>query len=203
VFYFSYMFFVFLFLKTTHITLQMKNTLLFIVLITSSVFISSLASEASKRPPSVYKYLQKYRYLSIELNQQTAIPIPVIMAIAGLESNWGESELALQANNHFGIKDKKDWQGWIYCKLTTEYQGWLAFTEKACFRKYPFIKESYQDFGYFIKTRPNYSNLQHIPSWNYRAWAEGLQKGGYATDPAYAEKILRIIWRYHLYEYDV
>lgn len=181
----------------------MKNLLLFSVLIATSVFISSLASEATKRPPSVYEYLQKYRYLSVELNQETAIPIPIIMAIAGLESNWGKSELALQANNHFGIKDKEEWQGWTYCKLTTEYQGWLAFTEEACFRKYPLIKESYQDFGYFIKTRKNYSNLQYIPSWNYRAWAEGLQQGGYATDPAYVEKILRIIWRYHLYEYDV
>lgn len=177
------------------------KTKLFGLLASASILISSLSSIETIRPATVNNYLQKYHYLSIELNQQTAIPIPIIMAIAGLESNWGKSELALRANNHFGIKDKKEWQGWTYCKSTTEYQGWSAFTQQACFRKYPLIRQSYLDFGHFIQTRSNYSNLKHIPSWNYRAWAEGLKQGGYATDPAYVDKLLRIIWQYHLYEY--
>lgn len=179
----------------------MKNLHFFYLLICASLLSSSFIPEAANRPDSVSKYLQKYRYLSVELNQETDIPIPIIMAIAGLESNWGKSELAIYANNHFGIKDKRTWDGLTYCKQTQEYNAWTAYFIKDCFRKYPLIRKSYQDFGYFIKSSSNYSSLQGIPSWNYRAWAEGLKQGGYATDPAYAEKLLRIIWRYRLYEY--
>ena len=74
------------------------------------------------RPVVVQQYLQKHRFLSRELHQNTGIPEPVILAIAGLESNWGKSELAIQANNHFGIKTKVDWQGLTYCKTTVEYE---------------------------------------------------------------------------------
>jgi len=179
----------------------MKNSFLFCLLACTSILLSSFTPEVTSRPASVNRYLHKFRYLSVELNQQTGIPIPIIMAIAGLESNWGKSELALHANNHFGIKNKKDWQGWTYCKQTVEYNAWSSYLIEDCFRKYPLIRESYQDFGNFIKTRSNYSNLQDIPKWNYRAWTEGLKQGGYATDPAYSEKLLRIIWRYRLYEY--
>lgn len=153
------------------------------------------------RPANVQQYLQKFHYLATELNQSTGIPIPITLAVAGLESNWGKSELALQANNHFGIKAKHDWEPNQYCKLTQEYQLWYAYFTEACFRSYPLIRKSYEDFGQFITTRPNYRNLQQAPVWNYRAWAEGLQLGGYATDPEYAEKVLRIIWRYQLYDY--
>ncbi|RMF03742.1 MAG: hypothetical protein D6772_01720 [Bacteroidetes bacterium] len=169
------------------------------------VLVSSTTTHraAFKRPANVNRYLQQYRYLAVELHEQTHIPIPIIIAVAGLESNWGESELALAANNHFGIKTKPEWQGSYYCKYTQEYSwsnGYQAYQTQACFRKYPLIRESYQDFGAFITQQPNYRSLQQVPKWNYRTWAEGLKAGGYATDPAYAEKLLRVIWRYRLYE---
>ncbi|MEL6836069.1 MAG: glucosaminidase domain-containing protein [Bacteroidota bacterium] len=154
----------------------------------------------SYRPAAVKQYLQKYRFLSRELHQNTGIPEPVILAIAGLESNWGKSELALQANNHFGIKTKVEWEGLSYCKTTIEYEGWFMYHTVQCFRRYPYIRESYQDFGNFILTRDNYAQVKNVPSWNYRGWIDGLREGGYATDPAYTDKILRIIWRYKLYE---
>lgn len=152
------------------------------------------------RPAAVQQYLQKYRFLSRELHQSTGIPEPVILAIAGLESNWGKSELAINANNHFGIKTKVEWQGLSYCKTTVEYEGWLPHYTVQCFRRYPYIRESYQDFGNFILTRENYAQVKSVPSWNYRGWVEGLRNGGYATDPGYTNKVLGIIWRYKLYE---
>lgn len=155
---------------------------------------------STDRPAVVQHYLHKYRFLSRELNQNTGIPEPVILAIAGLESNWGKSELALQANNHFGIKTKEDWLGLSYCKTTVEYDGWYMYQDVQCFRRYPYIRESYQDFGNFILTRENYAQVKDVPAWNYRGWIDGLKEGGYATDPAYTDKILRIIWRYKLYE---
>jgi flagellum-specific peptidoglycan hydrolase FlgJ len=152
------------------------------------------------RPAAVQAYIQKYRYLAFELNQSTGIPMPVILAVAGLESNWGNSELARFANNHFGMKTKSDWAGWQYCKQTMEYWTMTPVSSPQCFKKYPLIRASYLDFGRFITTRPNYQHLRNIPNWDNRAWAEGLKAGGYATDPDYAEKLLRIIWRYRLYE---
>lgn len=188
-------------LAETHAYKFMKKFSFLILLLGVCILVSSTQKLDVERPASVNRYIQKYRYLSVELNKETGIPIPIIIAIAGLESNWGKSELATLANNHFGIKHKEEWTGWTYCKQTVEYEGWVPFVTEACFRKYPLIKESYTDFGRFVKTRPNYKHLQYAPSWNYRAWAEGLKTGGYATDPEYAEKILRIIWRYHLYDF--
>lgn len=160
----------------------------------------SSADLAKSRPNTVSQYLNNFRYLSRELSQSTSIPEPVILAIAGLESNWGKSELAVNANNHFGIKSKPERPGLSYCKQTLEYEGWFVYATMACFRRYPLISESYSDFGDFILTRGNYAQIRGLPSWNYRAWIEGLREGGYATDPGYTDKVLRIIWRYHLYE---
>ncbi|MEL7220391.1 MAG: glucosaminidase domain-containing protein [Bacteroidota bacterium] len=178
----------------------MRN--LFIVLLVGSIcwLSSHPMPDVAARPNAVSEYLRKYQYLARELNQSTGIPVPIILAVAGLESNWGVSELAQNANNHFGIKTKPEWPGLTYCKVTLEYEGWLAYYTNDCFRQYKLIRDSYQDFGHFIKTRDNYQHLQNTPVWNYRAWADGLRSGGYATDPAYTDKLLGIIWRYKIYE---
>lgn len=170
-----------------------------LLLLSSSLCLSN--TQQADRPYAVKQYIKKYRYLAVEINQKTAIPIPVILAVAGLESNWGKSELAIQANNHFGIKNKEEWTGLVYCKQTLEYYQWTPYEVRACFRKYPLIRASYEDFGNFVSTRPNYAHLKHVASWNYRSWADGLKIGGYATDPEYTDKLLRIIWRYQLYDY--
>ncbi|GJM34851.1 MAG: hypothetical protein DHS20C18_38520 [Saprospiraceae bacterium] len=151
------------------------------------------------RPYQVKKYIQKYRYLAVELNQQTNIPIPIIVAIAGLESNWGKSELAQYANNHFGIKANK-WWGATYCKNTAEYWGQDLSDSYECFRKYPLIRESYEDFGRFILSRTAYSWLLRPPTADYRLWAQTLEDSNYATDPFYAEKLIRVIEEYRLHE---
>ena len=160
-------------------------------------FLGFQAPVEKMRPWKVEKYITKYRYLAVEVNQQTGIPIPIIFAVAGLESDWGTSELALHSNNHFGIK-AKDWTGPDYCKYTYEYQNgnWLQLMQ--CFRKYTFIKDSYYDFGNFLRTRDNYRLLFYIGQDNLYAWAWGLWNCQYATDPKYPDKLLRLIEDYQL-----
>lgn len=149
------------------------------------------------RPWKVQNYINKFRYLAVELNQQTGIPVPLILAVAGLESDWGTSDLASYSNNHFGIKSK-DWVGPTYCKLTWEYVNgvWVEVTE--CFRKYQLVRDSYFDFGNFLLTRGNYKDLFDIPQENIDDWAWGLWYSHYATDPDYSEKLLRLIADYEL-----
>ncbi len=152
------------------------------------------------RPQKVQDYIRKYRYLYQPLSQENNLPVPIILAVAGLEGDWGQSELARNANNHFGLKVKSDWSGPAYCKPTLEYWNGLPAVADECFRKYPLIRESFADFGRFLTGREHYQPLFGLPEWNHRIWAETLQACGYATDPAYAEKLLRLIWRYRLYE---
>lgn len=158
------------------------------------------AGKEASRPAKVQRYIEKYRYLSVELNQTTGIPTTIIIAVAGLESNWGTSDLARNANNHFGIKANDSWPGQAYCKSSTEYMDGIAVQTWECFRKYALIRKSYEDFGRFLLTRPNYKNLQYYPDWDNWSWAVGLQAGGYATDPKYAEKLMAAIEKYKLYE---
>lgn len=157
---------------------------------------------AAQRPERVELYLKKYRYLAVELSQKTAIPMPLILAVAGLESDWGSSELAINANNHFGLKVKSPDEISTYCKNTQEftYNAYAAYAYESleCFRKYKLIRDSYQDFGDFLTTRERYQHLFQISPKELSAWTQGLQNSGYATDPEYALKLTRIIEEYNL-----
>lgn len=152
---------------------------------------------AAQRPWKVENYISKYKYLAVELNQKTGIPVPIILAVAGLESDWGTSELALYSNNHFGIK-AVDWIGPNFCKYTYEFENGDWIQIMGCFRKYTLIRDSYFDFGNFLQTRTNYYYLFRIPADNLEAWAHGMWYCNYATDPEYGDKLLRVIWEYEL-----
>ncbi len=173
------------------------------LLLSAALFISAGAPSSSARPWKVTAYIQSHLYLAKELHLETGIPVPFILAVAGLESDWGRSELARHANNHFGLKVKPEWRGLQYCKQTQEFSGLDAYQETACFRKYPLIRRSYQDFGRFITARKNYQATQGLSVWDYQGWAEAIQQGGYATDPEYAQKLRGIIWRYQLSEFQL
>lgn len=152
-------------------------------------------------PWKVSRYLGKYAYLANQLYLNTGIPRSITLAVAGLESNWGLSELALNGNNHFGIK-VNDWNGPTYCVTTTEWSDNFGLQpQMQCFRKYPLIARSYEDFGNFL-ARGRYYPLFQYPTWDYNSWAWELQSAGYATDPGYAGKIVRLIEAYRLFEYD-
>ena len=147
------------------------------------------------RPPHVAEYVATYGRVAAEVGQQTGVPPSIILAVAGLESAWGASELS-RRGNHFGIK------AWgsepKHCLPTLEFEKKRALRVRACFRAYDDPKDSFRDFGRLLSSSPNYQSLFQLTVSDYRRWAHGLSDRGYATDPRYAEKLIRIIKQYRL-----
>ena len=142
---------------------------------------------------SYHRYIHKYKDLAIEQQHKYKIPASITLAQGLLESGAGMSDLAKRPNNHFGIKCH-DWKGKrVY--HNDDLRG-------ECFRKYDAVKDSYEDHSKFIALRPRYASLFQLNIRDYRGWAKGLQKCGYATDKKYANKLIKVIEEYELYEYD-
>ena len=148
---------------------------------------------AAKRISSYEKYIKTYSALAVEQQKKYRIPASITLAQGLLESGAGQSELARRSNNHFGIKCHNEWRGGrIY--HDDDLRG-------ECFRKYKRVEESYEDHSKFLK-RSRYESLFRLKTTDYVGWAKGLQKCGYATDRAYANKLIKIIEDYELYRYD-
>ncbi|MBK8956784.1 MAG: glucosaminidase domain-containing protein [Saprospiraceae bacterium] len=150
------------------------------------------------RPVTVQeKYIEQFKWVAISEMERTGIPASIKMAQALHESQSGRSELATNANNHFGIKCKANWAGntYQYKDDDKDSTGNLIFS---CFRSYSSAMDSYLDHSDFIRFRPRYSELFTLPANDYKAWAYGLKKCGYATDPSYPEKLIRLIEKYDL-----
>jgi len=139
-------------------------------------------------------YIENFKEDAVKEMCLNKIPASIVLAQAMFESANGNSELAKNANNHFGIKCKKEWEGESYAKDDE--------TENECFRKYNSVLESYTDHSLFLKTRPRYAFLFDIPVTDYKAWCFGLKEAGYATDPKYAKRLIDIIEKYKLHELD-
>ncbi|OWY22997.1 LysM peptidoglycan-binding domain-containing protein [Sphingobacteriales bacterium UPWRP_1] len=139
-------------------------------------------------------YIEQYKDLAVLEMQRTGIPASIKLAQGMFESNFGQSNLALKGNNHFGIKCKSDWTG------ETIYYTDDSLDE--CFRKYPNVYDSYKDHSDFLMSRERYAFLFALPPGDYEGWAAGLKKAGYATNEQYTEKIINIIKTYALYQYD-
>jgi hypothetical protein len=127
--------------------------------------------------------------MAIEQQIKHKIPAAITMAQGLLESGAGLSELATKANNHFGIKCASDWVGRTY---THDDE-----TKNECFRRYASPADSYEDHSLFLK-RKRYESLFALPIADYKGWAHGLKACGYATDPKYADKLIRLIEQYNL-----
>lgn len=138
-------------------------------------------------------YINQYRDLAIEQMLKYKIPASITLAQGLLESGAGYSELATKGNNHFGIKC----HGWTGRK---SYHDDDELQE--CFRAYDNVYESYEDHSLLLTTQPRYSVLFSMGTTNYKGWAHGLKKCGYATNPAYAQKLIGIIELYKLQQYD-
>ncbi len=134
-------------------------------------------------------YIEQYRHIAIEQQRKYGIPASITMAQAILESAAGKSELATKANNHFGIKCTSDWEGKNYYIDDDR--------PNECFRKYAEVSDSYEDHSLFLK-RKRYESLFALSLGDYKNWAYGLKTCGYATDPKYPEKLIRIIELYDL-----
>ena len=139
-------------------------------------------------------YIQKYKDLAVEHMVDYSIPASITLAQGILESGSGESDLAVESNNHFGIKCHRDWEG--------ERSYYDDDEENECFRKYKTVSESYLDHSLFLKNKSRYSELFSLKITDYKGWARGLKKAGYATDPKYPQKLIDLIERYELYKYD-
>ena len=157
-------------------------------------FIATLAEAATQRKiPSYEKYIKTYSALAIEQQKKYKIPASITLAQGLLESGAGQSDLARRSNNHFGIKCHSDWRGGrVY--HDDDLRG-------ECFRKYKRVEDSYEDHSKFLK-RSRYERLFQLKITDYKGWARGLQKCGYATDRAYANKLIKVIEDYELYRYD-
>lgn len=144
---------------------------------------------AQHKNPQYVAYIQQYRDMAIEQQIKHQVPAAITMAQGLLESAAGQSELATQANNHFGIKCANDWVGKTYTHDDEK--------SNECFRQYASVEDSYEDHSLFL-LRKRYESLFALPKADYKAWAHGLSACGYATDPKYPEKLIRIIEQYDL-----
>ena len=151
-----------------------------------------------KKNPSLNKYtlayIRKYAPIAVKEMHDYKIPASITLAQGILESGKGRSELALKSNNHFGIKCHTGWKG---------ERVYHDDDEKGeCFRKYLYPETSYNDHSLFLTQRRRYAFLFEYDIKNYKKWAFGLRKAGYATDKKYPNKLLKIIKDYRLYEFD-
>jgi LysM repeat protein len=150
-------------------------------------------------------YIEQYQSLAVSEMQRTGIPASIKMAQALIESNAGKSELATRANNHFGIKCGGDWNGPGYHKEDDDYDA-SGKLKKSCFRHFPDVEESYVAHSEFLRNPAKsnrYGFLFELPPTDYKSWAEGLKKAGYATNPNYARTLIKVIEDYKLYELDM
>ncbi len=165
----------------------MKRTILFLFSILFSVLVSAQSTA------DIYRaYIDKYAKIAQEQQREHGVPASITLAQGLLESAAGRSELATKANNHFGIKCGGSWNGPTYLHDDDRRND--------CFRKYRNASESYRDHSLFLK-RPRYESLFALKVTDYKGWAHGLKRCGYATDPQYATKLINIIETYGLAQY--
>jgi len=145
-------------------------------------------------PTIVREYINTYREIAIKEMMVYRVPASITMAQGIIESNAGQSKLATEANNHFGIKCHKDWFGKTYY-MDDDHRD-------ECFRKYGNPEESFRDHSYFLTQRERYKKLFELDVTDYKGWAFGLKAAGYATNPDYAQMLINAIERYDLARLD-
>jgi LysM repeat protein len=150
--------------------------------------------QAQTRNKQYEEYIKKYRDIAVEEMKKYHIPASITLAQGLLESGAGQSTLARKSNNHFGIKCGSDWKGKSVRHDDDE--------RNECFRAYKHPKQSYEDHSKFLVSRPRYASLFKLKITDYKGWARGLKKAGYATNPRYAEQLIGIIELYDLDRYD-
>ena len=150
--------------------------------------------QAQSRSKQYEEYIKKYRDIAVEEMERYHIPASITLAQGLLESGAGQGTLARKSNNHFGIKCGSDWRG----KSVKHDDD----ARDECFRVYKNAADSYRDHSKFLVGRPRYASLFKLDMTDYKGWAHGLKKAGYATNPRYAYQLIDIIERYDLYKYD-
>jgi len=143
---------------------------------------------------AVIKYVMTYSPVALQEMKIYRIPASITLAQGIFESNAGRSKLAVEANNHFGIKCNKEWKGDTFIQDDE--------TKDECFRKYNNPGESFRDHSWFLSQRDRYKSLFLLDIKDYKGWAWGLKVAGYATNPRYAELLIKTIETYELFRFD-
>ena len=173
----------------------MQKLKILFLLFASMAFRNSFAqlAEARGQDPVVIAYINNYKELAIEEMQRTGIPASIKLAQGIHETSAGTSDLVRRSNNHFGLKCKSEWTG-MTVKHTDD-------APNECFRKYESSKDSYKDQSNYLKKSPRYASLFDLDPTDYTAWAFGLKKAGYATNPKYSQVLIKLIEEYDLQDY--
>jgi len=157
------------------------------------IVLAALVAIAADTTPQ-QKYISKYSALAQSEMRRTGVPASITLAQGILESNSGQSRLAVKGNNHFGIKCHSDWKG---------DRMYHDDDEKGeCFRVYPSAEHSFRDHSDFLRYYSRYKSLFELDPTDYKSWATGLKAAGYATSPSYATSLIKIIETYKLYQFD-
>ncbi|MFT5821875.1 MAG: LysM repeat protein [Crocinitomix sp.] len=164
-------------------------------LTTFSVILFFALSASAENKLTSEEYIAKWKITAIEQMNEHAIPASITLAQGILESGNGNSRLAQNANNHFGIKCHKAWDGKTFYQDDDE--------KDECFRSYENAALSYDDHSLFLTGRERYSGLFELNLTDYKGWAKGLKRAGYATNPKYADLLITIIERHDLGQYDL
>ena len=157
----------------------------------SIIFLCFLFTKAQTKTEA---YIAKYSSIAIEEMNRHNIPASITLAQGILESGSGESRLATEGNNHFGIKCQDNWNGETIIEDDDE--------KGECFRKYSKAVDSYRDHSLFLTQRERYLFLFEYKNTAYKMWAEGLKKAGYATNPEYPTLLINLIEKYDLTRFD-
>lgn len=169
----------------------MKNRIMLTAALALVMSMLISAVVPSKSPQD--DYIRKYAPVAVREMYRSGVPASITLAQGLLESRYGQSDLAVKGNNHFGIKCH-DWTG-KKMYHDDDRRG-------ECFRVYGTADESFSDHSDFLRYRDRYKSLFNNDVTDYKAWAHGLKKAGYATDPAYPSKLIKLIEDYHLDKYD-
>lgn len=163
-------------------------------LITCYLLLTTISANAQKLDTTnIVAYIKQYKNIAIAEMKRSGIPASITLAQGIHESSFGTSYLAKNTNNHFGIKCKDTWTGKTF-KYTDD-------APNECFRVYDNVEESYKDHTEFLK-RPRYADLFLLDKYDYKGWAAGLKKAGYATNPKYAPILIKTIEDFQLYAFD-
>jgi LysM repeat protein len=165
------------------------------LLLVCSLVWTTVQAQKDNEDIDVNDYIAQYKDIAVQEMERSGIPASITLAQGIHESAYGNSELARKVKNHFGIKCTKDWKG------KTMYK-WDDEAQKSCFRFYPSAEDSYVDHTDFLMNRRHYAFLFNYDRTDYKRWAKGLKKAGYATDPRYPEKLIKTIELYQLQQYD-
>ena len=160
------------------------------IIIVSALFLSTLTHGKISQS----EYIDTWKDIAVQQMLMHRIPASITMAQGILESGYGNSKLATKANNHFGIKCHSDWKGKkVY--HDDDKKG-------ECFRKYPSAIESFEDHSAFLTSKSRYADLFELEITDYKGWAKGLRKAGYATNPKYPSLLIDLIERLDLDKLD-